>query len=165
MIIFLNGTINAGKSTVARLLKSKLPRPAVVEVDSLRAFIDWMDLDEAIPLNLENAASVIRNFALRGFNVIVPTPLSEQDYAFLSAKLAGLDAKIQAFTLSPSLTKLKTDTPLRKLSAWERQRMDHHHATGLVNPNFGVTIDNTRQRPEETAAEILKILAGREGGG
>lgn len=83
MTIFLNGSINAGKSTVAKLLAKELPNVALVEIDSLREMIAWMPIDEAVPINLENAVSVIRNFAKRDLNVIVPYPLSEKNYQYI----------------------------------------------------------------------------------
>ena len=50
MIILINGSMNAGKSTVAKLLINKIPRTAHVE--SLRRFIEWMSIDESIPYNI-----------------------------------------------------------------------------------------------------------------
>ena len=51
MIILLNGSINSGKTTVAKQLIQLLPRTAHVEVDDLREFIRFLPLAEAIPLN------------------------------------------------------------------------------------------------------------------
>ena len=62
MIIFISGSINSGKSTVAKILAEKIPRVANIEIDSLRSFISWLEIDKAIPINLENAISVIHNF-------------------------------------------------------------------------------------------------------
>ena len=158
MIIFLNGTLNAGKSTVAKLLEKRLPRTAVVEVDSLRNFIAWLDIDEAIPLNLKNAASVVRNFAEAGFNVIVPYPMSEADHSYLLSQLNGMDTTIHVITLRPTIEKASASTYQRTLSEWERQRIKHHHVIGLTDPGFGIIIDNTSQTPEQTVAAVLKSL-------
>lgn len=65
MIIFINGLINAGKSVVSKLLAQKMQKAALIEIDRLRDFIDWMPIDLAVPINLENGLSVIRNFAKR----------------------------------------------------------------------------------------------------
>jgi deoxyadenosine/deoxycytidine kinase len=35
MVIFINASINSGKTTVARLLTHKIPRTALVEIDAL----------------------------------------------------------------------------------------------------------------------------------
>lgn len=36
MLIFINGSVNAGKTTIAKILAKKLSNTAVVEIDSLR---------------------------------------------------------------------------------------------------------------------------------
>lgn len=72
MIIFINGSINSGKSTISKLLQKIIPNTALVEVDSLREFIDWMPLQKSISLNLQNAVSVIKNFVDQKLNVIIP---------------------------------------------------------------------------------------------
>ncbi len=41
MIIFINGPINSGKTTVAKILSSKIPNTVNVEIDNLHEFIDW----------------------------------------------------------------------------------------------------------------------------
>ncbi len=40
MIILINGSINAGKSTVSKIISERLGNAALVEIDSLSAFID-----------------------------------------------------------------------------------------------------------------------------
>jgi 2-phosphoglycerate kinase len=44
VIILLNGSINAGKTTVAQELIASLPRTAHVEVDALREFVRFLPL-------------------------------------------------------------------------------------------------------------------------
>lgn len=107
MVILLNGPINTGKSTIAELLKKELSHTAVIEVDKLRAFVDWLTLKEAIPLNLRNAVALVKNFEKAGINSIVPYPLSQRNYDFLRGELKEVDAKIFTFTLNPSLETAK----------------------------------------------------------
>lgn len=158
MIIFLNGSINAGKSTVAKLLAQEIPNSALVEIDSLSAMIDWMSIDQSVPINLENAVAVIQNFVKRGLNVIVPYPLSEKNYEYMTAHLNNCDVDISVFTLAPSIEKAQSDTQDRKLTEWERERIKHHYDIGIPNPAFGKIVDTTNQTPEETAAHILSAL-------
>jgi hypothetical protein len=103
MIVFLNGSINSGKSTVAKILAERLGRTAVVEIDSLRAMVEWMPLAESIPLNLRNALSVIRNFASEGLSVVVPYPLSRQNHDYMMEGLKDVEVPKYVFSLSPSL--------------------------------------------------------------
>jgi uridine kinase len=155
MIIFLNGSINAGKSTVAKLLAKELPNTALVEIDAFHEMIDWMPIGQSIPLNLENAASVITNFVKRNLNVIVPYPLSQKNYDFMIENLKDLDTDIHVFTLAPQLEKALTNRGTRELSDWEKERIQHHYDIGIPSPTFGETIDNSEQTPEETTEYIL----------
>ena len=156
MIILLNGSINAGKTTVAKQLIQLLPRTAHVEVDSLREFIAWMPLAESIPLNLQNAVAVTRNFVAHGLNVIVSTPISQEEYDYLRREFAPLGIPIHCVTLNPDLAVTLTNRGTRELTEWERKRIPYHYKVGINSPQFGTVIDNTRQTPDETAREIFE---------
>lgn len=158
MIIFLNGSINSGKSTVAKLLVKELPNTALVEIDVFHQMIDWMPIDQSIPLNLENAVSVITNFAKRNLNVIVPYPLSQKNHDYMMENLKGLNTAIHVFTLAPQLEKVLTNRGTRELSDWEKERIKYHYNIGIHSPTFGEIIDNTNQTPEETTGAILTEL-------
>lgn len=158
MIIFINGSINSGKSTVSKLLAEKLGNTAVVEIDSLRAFVEWMPLDQTIPLNLANAVSVITNFANNNLGVIVPYPLSEKNYLYMMENLKGLTTPIYVFTLAPKLEKVLTNRGTRELNEQEIERIKYHYSIGIHSPTFGDIIDNSEQSPEETVALILNKI-------
>ena len=157
-IIFINGSINSGKSTIAKILVKELPQTALVEIDAFHEMIEWMPIDEAIPLNLENALSVIRNFIARDLNIIVPYPLSQKNYDYFVAGLKDLGIEIHVFTLAPKLEKTLTNRGNRELNDWEKQRIQHHYNIGIHKPNFGDIIDNTDQSPEETTKLILNKI-------
>lgn len=158
MIIFISGSINSGKSTVGALLAKKLGKVAFLEVDTLSAFIEWMPIDERVPINLDNTVSVIRNFAKRGLDVIVLYPLSVKNYQYLAESLKDIDTPIFCFVLNPSLDVALSERGKRKLTDWEKERIQYHYDTGINNPGFGVVVDTTSQTPEETAQVILEAL-------
>ena len=158
MIIFINGSINSGKSTIAKLLIKDLPNTALLEIDSLREMFDWMPIDQAVPINLENAVSVIKNFVSRNLNVIVPYPLSQKNYDYMISNLNDLNTKIFVFTLSPKLEKVLTNRGTRELDDWEISRIKHHYDIGINNPSFGEIIDNSDQDPQETVEYILSKI-------
>jgi len=158
MIIFLNGSINAGKTTVAKILAKKLSRTALLEIDALREMIDWMPIDQAVPINLENAVSVIKNFSKNGLNVIIPYPLSQKNYDYVLSELKDLNDKIYIFTLAPKIEKALINRGTRELDDWERERIKYHYEIGIHQPSFGEVIDNSEQTPEETSdCIIIKI--------
>ena len=159
MVIFINGSINAGKSTVAELLSKKIGNAVVLEIDALRDMIPWVPLEESIPINLENAASLIRNFKQAGLNVIVPYPLSRKNFDFLKEKLGKDFEDCRFFTLSPTLKTAATNRGKRELNDWEKERVKYHYGVGINKPDFGDIIDNTHQTPEETTDLIFKSLS------
>ena len=156
MIIFLNGSINAGKSTVAKMLVKKISNTALIEIDSLREMVAWMPINEAVPINLENAVSVIKNFAKRNLNVVVSYPLSQDNYNYVVNELKDIDTKIYFFTLAPKLEKILTNRGGRELNEKEKERIKYHYDMSINNPSFGTIIDNTNQTPGETVEKILK---------
>lgn len=157
MILFLNGSINSGKSTVAKLLVKELPNAALVEIDALHEMIDWMPIDRAVPINLENAVALIRNFTKHGISCVVPYPLSQKNHDYVTEALSDLDEKIRFVTLAPALAEaLKNRGGGRALTKRERERIKHHYAIGIPAPAFGTIIDNSDQTPEETAKMILE---------
>jgi hypothetical protein len=158
MIILLNGSINSGKSTVAKLLAKELPSSALLEIDTLREMIEWMPIDQAVPINLENAVSVIRNFSKHNIDVIVPYPLSQKNYDYIQSNLSDLNTPILVFTMAPSLEKALTNRGTRELDDWERERIKHHYNIGIPAPKFGEIIDNSDQAPEDTAKYILSKI-------
>lgn len=158
MIIFLNGSINAGKSTVAKILAEEMENTALLEIDVFHEMIEWMPIDKAVSVNLENAVSVIRNFVKREISVIVPYPLSQKNYDFMISGLKDLETEIHIFTLAPKLEKVLKNRGSRELTEQEKERIKHHYDIGIPNPAFGEIIDNSDQTPQETADYILSKI-------
>jgi len=157
MIIILNGSINAGKSTIAKLLAQKLPNSVIVEPDDFDKE-SGLSLDKRFRRNLEEALVVVKTETRAGRNCIVPYPLSQHSYDFVVNELRDLNQKIFAFTLNPGLEVASGNRGARELTKWERDRVKVHHDTGIHQPKFGVIIENNHQTPEETAEEIFEIL-------
>ena len=156
-VILVSGSINAGKTTVSRLLARRIPRTAHVEVDALRAFVPWMPLEESIPLNLRNATAVARHFLEAGLHVVVDYPLGPEHHDRLTRELSGLADAIHGFVLAPPLKVALLDRG-RRLDEWERDRIRVLYRQGFHDPGFGIAIDNGSQTPDETVAEILAHL-------
>ncbi|MFA6185583.1 MAG: hypothetical protein WC720_05590 [Candidatus Shapirobacteria bacterium] len=161
MIILLNGSINSGKSTVARILAKKISNTANIEVDELREFVNFLPLEDSIKLNIENAALLAENFVKKGYNAIITYPLYKADYDYLIEEFESTNQKIFVFTLSPKLEIALTNRGKRKLTNWEIKRIKYHFDTGIPKPSFGIIIDNSNQKPEETVEKILEIIESK----
>ena len=131
---------------------------ALLEIDVFHEMVEWMPIDQAVPVNLENAVSVIKNFTKRGIDIIVPYPLSQKNYDYFMNELKELNSKILVFTLAPKLEKSLTNRGNRELNDWERERIKHHYNIGITNPTFGEIIDSSEQTPQETAEYILSKI-------
>ncbi len=154
MIILLNGSMNAGKSTVAKLLVSKIPKTAHIE--KLRQFIEWMSIDESVPYNMQNIISLTRNFITMGnLNVVISYLISSENFKIISKGLEDLNVPIFAFTLAPDINVVTTNRGTRELKIWEVEQIKKTYAENFHNPEYGVIVNNTHQTPEETAKFIL----------
>ena len=127
-------------------------------MDDLREFIRFKPLLESIPLNLQNAVAVTRNFVTFGLNVVVSSPMPQESYDYLVRELTPLGVPIHTVTLSPKLAVALTNRGTRELTEWELQRIPYHYETGISAPPFGIIVDNTDLTPEETAREILERI-------
>ncbi len=156
MIIFINGSINSGKTTISKILAKKIPNTACIEVDDLRNFITWMPLEKSIDINLENALILTKNFIKHGLNVLIVTPLSKRRFEIFQKELPNEDLKL--FNLNPSLEIALTNRGERELTKWEIERIKYHYQIGINDPGVGTTIDSTYQTPDQTAEEILSHL-------
>ena len=158
MLIYINGSINSGKSTVGRLLAENLPGTVHIEVDELRHFADCLSLAEACPYCVDDAAMLTRNWLSRGFNVVVTWPISHRDYAAFEREAQDACVSIHAFTLRPPVEVAVSDRGGRQLSQRERNRIREQYRSSHIDPGIGTVIDNGNQTPEETLAVIRKRL-------
>ena len=158
MLIILNGSLNAGKTTTSKKICELLPRTAHVEVDSLRDFIAWMPLEESIPLNLATSVAVAKIFLAHGLNVVLSYPLRAEDYVWMQQQFAEF-SDVHFFTLRPPMQTSQSQRGARVLSAWEVARIAYHYQTDGANPDVGIVIDNSQLTPEETARLILRRSA------
>lgn len=154
MVLFLNGSINSGKSTVARILAQQMSRTALLEIDALDDCIQRLPLSESNPINLENAVLLIRNFHRHRFNVVVPYPISKPDWAFIQQELS--DIPLYVFLLRPSLS-VAVSNRGRMLTQREVERVRQQYTEGTIM-DVGSPIDNSAQRPEDTAHLVLRRL-------
>lgn len=120
-----------------------------------------MPIEDAIPLNLKNTLSLTLNFLAQDINVIITYPLSKTEYEFFNQNLP-LEVQRFFFTLNPRLDHALSNRGSRKLTEWEIERIKYHYSTGINNPGFGITIDNTMQSPEETLGDMLYYIEQRE---
>ncbi|GAA5174017.1 hypothetical protein GCM10025771_02720 [Niveibacterium umoris] len=157
-LIILTGAPNAGKTTVAGLLKAQCARLAVIEVDDLRACIAWMPLAEAVPLNLINACDVANNFLAHGLDVLFVYPLSDADFTFIRPRFEP-DQEILSVALWCAPDVNAESRGSRVLSGWERERIRWMHGEGMARPRFAQLVDTTDISAQAAADTVKRICA------
>jgi len=151
MIIFISGSVNAGKSTTSKLIADKLGAEWV-DIDEIAHAIPNFSLATDIPQAIEQSIKHINKLTNEGKKVVANYVLRQEDYDQLVAGLEDTDQHF--FTLAPRLEIARSDRG-RGMSEWEYQRIKHHYDTGVANPKFGETIDTSEMTVEEAANNIV----------
>jgi len=155
-LIVISGAINSGKTTTSSSLAEKLTNTAHIHGDSLRHFVTWQDLEDAIPITYKNIFSITQNFLQDGYNVVIDYPFYKTDFQRLVECFEEYD--IHAFVLTPPLEIAQSQRGERVISQQEVDRIAYHYQTNLHNPDFGIAIDNSKLDIEETVEHILTYL-------
>lgn len=156
MIIILNGPINSGKTTVAKILWEKIPNLAHIEIDKIREFIDWMENKPSWEISFLTALSVAKEFLKKDLNVLITYHISDKGYRQIKKYLEPIDKDIFAFTFLPPIYQILTNRGTRELNEWERQRIKETYEKENYKVSYGKTIDNSMQTPQETADYIFE---------
>lgn len=154
MIVFINGSINSGKSTVGKILAKELGFE-FVEFDDIRSKIPEPNIDKALPQVFEKGIELLNSLHRSNKSVIVDYPLSLKNYNLLKERLLTIPKVI---TLSPRLEVVLKDRGERKLEESERERIKYHYKIGINNPSFGDIIDNSDISLEKTINLIKDII-------
>ena len=154
MIIFINGSINSGKSVTGKLLAEKL-NFEFIEFDDIRHTMSELKIDEALPMVFEKGIKILNNLIENNKSAVVAYPLSQADYNLLKNELLETP---RVFTLSPSLEVVLKDRGDRKLDGKERERIKHHYKIGINNPKFGEIIDNSNLSIDKVVDKMLELI-------
>ena len=160
MVIYLSGSINAGKTTVAKLLVELIPRR--------------VDRDRRTTCTCETIAGAVHQ-AITSRCRRFGRKLASARFSFHSclADLAGrprgiYSSRFQRGCISfdshsvPKYEIVKENRGNRELTDWERERIRYHYAIGIHKPSFGNIIDNAGESPQQTADRIVQILRPAE---
>jgi guanylate kinase len=152
--IWISGSINSGKSTVAKILGKDL-KMAVIELDTLSTFVEnFLSFEVYLKLNYEIVSEIVDIYNKRGYGAIVVYPLGEEKYLELKKNLDNF----QIFILDPTLQVALSERGERKLSEQEKERIKYHYSKNIHKPSFGIRLETKNSTPFETADAIKKFL-------
>ena len=164
LILNINGPINAGKTTVSKLLAKRLSEALFVEVDDLLSDGE----EERLGLSVEDGWKeridrlekvVFQKKADETCRVLIfAYPITREYYDRWKGYEDGR-TRFVSITLSPSLEKCLTNRGTRELTAWERDRIRRMYAEHYHDPDFSdLIVHNDDQTPEQTAQVVLDFL-------
>lgn len=151
-IIILNGPINSGKSTIGRKLADILPDTIFIEGDDLVKRDGT--LEQWIPLVLQ---AIVKEYAQATNHIIFAAfPLRQKDWEYLCQHL---NANVMCITLSPPLDVALSQRGSRKLTPWEKNRIQEMYREGYQSQSFSSLIYyNESGDADETARYIADYL-------
>ena len=154
-LIFMNGSMNSGKTTTSIALATKLGI-SFIDLDDIREEFGNSDLKDAIPLVLSEAAKRINDEVANNRSIIACYVLSENNYNSFISMLN--DYPKFFYTLTPKLESIVQKRGDRHISNDEIERIKHHYTIGINKPSFGKNIDNTNLSINEVSQIIVDDL-------
>lgn len=133
LVICLNGSINAGKTTVGRLLAQRLADAEFIDGDDHDAPAE-APLEDRIECAIARLAGKVE--ASQAGVLILANPLREADYDRLASAARMRGARLVVVTLAPPLAVVLADRGGRRLSGGERARVAQMCAEGYHRRAF-----------------------------
>ena len=165
LILNINGPINAGKTTVSKILVQRLSKALFIEVDDLMSDAEekrlglskeqgWQERQKRLYKKLQELK---KQHAYE--TVIFAYPIGDKTYQDWRA-LEDNNTRFLNITLAPSLKECLKNRGGRVLTEWEQNRIRDMYAAGYHNrPYADFIINNDHQTPEETADIIVGFVA------
>jgi len=157
--LWINGSINAGKSTTAKLLHQAMEQSVNIELDAFSAFASQIPVDEKLEFMIEDALQIASHWQQRSFLPMINGPVYGAELVFMQERSRKLGLVPFLITLSPPKEVAKQDRGERKLTDWERSRIDYHYGDcQITQQGVGCLFDNSGMSAEESAAKLLLLI-------
>lgn len=164
-IININGPINAGKTTISKMLASEIPNSLFIEVDDLLSDEEQEQLGLSMQQGWTERTNrldkiVRKEKELKRYKIIVfAYPIAENTYKEWKSWEDEGDKFIN-ITLAPKLDVCLQNRGNRVLEEWEKIRIKEMYRENYHSPKFAdLIIDNSVQTPEQTLQEVFDFLS------
>ncbi|NGN69016.1 ATP-binding protein [Streptomyces sp. A7024] len=176
MIVWINGTFGAGKTTTARELEQLLPDARIFDpemvgtmlrygVTQLPEHTDFQQLEPWRPLVVATADQLLRSWG--GTLIAVQTVLHEPYWEEIRGGLEQRGIPVRHFVLDADRATLETrimgDTP--DIQRWRLDHLDAYEAARPWLRRAGTVIDTGALTPAQAAGRIQQLAAGRSAAG
>ncbi len=162
--IFIAGSPGSGKTTISKLLKSKLGNAPLVDFGHIRAFHltdDWGNTNQKEEqMTFENLLYILKNYRKHGYQNVIINDLQDERIQQIPTVFAGSRYKIFTLTVEDAILRQRVLNPtrdsgfrdVRAASEWNKQIMERKNLQGEHK------IDNSHDDPIKTVDVIMKII-------
>lgn len=157
-VIFVNGPINSGKSTVAKMLAEQIPDAVYLEGAEIVSRKE-LSLSKWIIATIMTGTLKACELAHEGKLAIFAFPLRDNDWKVVSGlcEHAGVDPI--CVTLDPGIEIALSNRDQRELSEQERQRIEEMYQEGYHQRSFSsLTLNNANESPSQTCKKIRAFI-------
>ncbi|SCG51211.1 AAA family ATPase [Micromonospora inositola] len=163
-VVLITGIMAAGKSTVAELLASRLPRSVHLRGDLFRRMVvngraemTAQPSEEAwrqLRLRYDLAATVADRYAEVGFTVVLQDVVLGADLPAMVARIRHRPLAVVVLAPRPEVVAARErERPKKGYGDWPVADLDAGFRADT--PRIGLWLDTSEQSPEETVAQIL----------
>jgi predicted kinase len=157
VLVILNGPINSGKSTLAKLLTNKISNMVNVEVDAIRELVPIQG-SIGWEISFKAAVALVKCFLKEELDIVFTYHISKKDYEYIINEVRDMNVKVYAFTLKPTKESILSKSRKRLLSNYLVNKLQATYDSKKYDGSYGKIIDSTNQTPEQTLTEILKMI-------
>ena len=157
--IWISGSINSGKSTVATALNKKIKKSVNIECDTLRHFATYENLETIGDYISTDALDLAKKWIERGYLPIITWPVYGEGLNKMISYSKKLSIEPFIINLIPSKETAKHNRGERELTEKEINRIEYLYETeNIGNPLMGYSINNTNQTVGETVKEVMNCI-------
>lgn len=157
--IWISGSINSGKSTVAAALNKQIKKSVNIECDDLRHFATHEKLANLIDFILEDSLDLAKKWSKRGYLPIITWPIYGDGLKKIINYSKELSIEPVIINLIPSKETAKHNRGERELTEKELNRIEYMYETeNIGKPMRGFSTDNTNQTVGETVKEVMNYI-------
>jgi len=157
-VLFINGPINSGKSTVGKILSTQIKDAVYLEGDEVVSKKD-LSLPQWIVATVMTSTLKACELAHEAKLPIIAFPLRDNDWKVISKLCEHAGVKPICVTLDPGLEISLSKRSDRELNSSEKERIQEMYKEGYHQRSFSsLTLDNSSETAQDTSQKIQKFL-------
>lgn len=157
--IWISGSINAGKSTIAANIHKLIRKSVNIECDALRHFAENDTLENIGEFVLADTLDLAKKWTDREYIPIITWPCYGKGLEQMLSYSEKLGMEPILINLTPEKEIAKQNRGERELTEKEFNRIEYmYEIENIGNPKIGFIINNTTQTVDETVDEVMKII-------